>query len=143
MREGAFRTSLRVRYSEVDAQNIVFNTRYLEYIDVGLTEFLRERGILLPHTAAARTFDTALVKATVEYLAPATLDQLIDIYAWLDAIGTKSFTMRFELYPHDADEPLLVRATMIYVNYSVERRAAVPIPPEIRAALEGKERYGP
>ena len=34
MNERATRTTLRVRYSEVDVQGIVFNSRYLEYLDV-------------------------------------------------------------------------------------------------------------
>ena len=33
---------LRVRYAECDPQGIVFNSRYLEYFDVALTELWRE-----------------------------------------------------------------------------------------------------
>ena len=64
------------------------------------------------------------------------LDQLIDIYAWLERLGAKSFTIGYEIFPHEAERPLLVRAEMIYVNYSVAERAARPIPPDIRARLE-------
>ena len=39
-----FRYYLRVRYSECDAQKVVFNSRYGDYIDLATTEFLRALG---------------------------------------------------------------------------------------------------
>ena len=36
-----FYYSFRVRYSEVDAQGIVFNAHYLTYFDTAMTEYLR------------------------------------------------------------------------------------------------------
>src|SRR5215471_11055882 len=41
-----FRYYLRVRYIECDAQKVVFNSRYGEYVDVGINEFLRAIGVL-------------------------------------------------------------------------------------------------
>jgi len=40
----AFSTPIKVRYAEIDGQKVVFNSRYLEYADVGLTEFWRIGG---------------------------------------------------------------------------------------------------
>lgn len=137
MKDNAFCYTLRVRYSEVDVQGIVFNSRYLEYIDIGQTEYLRHCGITLAGVVPDGRMETALVKATVEYLASARVDQEIDVWAWVDRVGTKSFTMGFEIYPHGAKDPLIVRAEMIYVSYSVARRAAVPIPDDVRAMLLG------
>jgi len=42
----AFRYYLRVRYIECDAQKVVFNSRYSEYVDVSINEFLRAAGVL-------------------------------------------------------------------------------------------------
>lgn len=36
-----FRLRLRVRYGECDAQQVVFNARYGDYIDIAATEFYR------------------------------------------------------------------------------------------------------
>ena len=41
-----FRYYLRVRYIECDAQKVVFNSRYGEYVDVSINEFLRAIGVL-------------------------------------------------------------------------------------------------
>ena len=37
-----FSHSLRVRWAEVDKQDIVFNGHYLTYFDVGVTEYYRD-----------------------------------------------------------------------------------------------------
>ena len=42
--EYRFHYSHRVRYAEVDPQGIVFNSRYLEYCDAAVTEYLRAVG---------------------------------------------------------------------------------------------------
>ena len=39
-----FRFYFRVRYAECDAQKVVFNARYGDYVDLGFTEFLRALG---------------------------------------------------------------------------------------------------
>ena len=36
-----FHVTKRVRYAEIDAQRVVFNSRYLEYFDIGITEYWR------------------------------------------------------------------------------------------------------
>ena len=41
----AFSTRFRVRYAEIDGQKVVFNSRYLEYADVAVTEFWEWTGI--------------------------------------------------------------------------------------------------
>ena len=131
-------TRLRVRFSEIDSQGIVFNSRYLEYIDVAMTEFMRSHGISVAGPARNGNFETALVKATVEYLGSAVLDQEIDVCTRLRRVGTKSFTLDIEICPAGSCEPVLVRAEMVYVNYSVADRAAHPIPETVRAALKGE-----
>ncbi len=48
MERAQFRVShaLRVRWAEVDRQNIVFNGHYLTYFDVAITEYWRAIGAL-------------------------------------------------------------------------------------------------
>ena len=65
-----FRYYVRVRYAECDAQKVVFNTRYAEYVDVGLNEFLRAAGVHAQFVTGPLDFQ--LVKQTVEWKAPKT-----------------------------------------------------------------------
>jgi acyl-CoA thioester hydrolase len=58
-----FRYYLRVRYIECDAQKVVFHSRYSEYVDVGINEFLRAAGVLGDFITGPLDFQ--LVKQTV------------------------------------------------------------------------------
>jgi len=72
-----FRYYLRVRYIECDAQKVVFNSRYAEYVDVSVTEFLRAAGVL--HEFLDGDLDFQLVNQTVEWKAPARYDQVLEL----------------------------------------------------------------
>jgi acyl-CoA thioester hydrolase len=47
-----FRYYLRVRSIECDAQKVLVNSRYGEYVDVAINEFLRAIGVLSEFVAA-------------------------------------------------------------------------------------------
>ncbi|MDP9458603.1 MAG: acyl-CoA thioesterase [Actinomycetota bacterium] len=40
-----FAHTLRVRYSEIDGQKVAYNSHYLTYLDVAITEYFRSLGI--------------------------------------------------------------------------------------------------
>ncbi|WP_409049576.1 acyl-CoA thioesterase, partial [Sandarakinorhabdus sp.] len=68
----------RARYAEVDAQAVVFNSRYLEYFDIGITEYFRHVG-LYPEANLRGAPELHVVKAEVVYHAPILLDEEIAI----------------------------------------------------------------
>src|SRR3989442_2763919 len=83
-----FRYYLRVRYIECDAQKVVFNSRYSEYVDVGINEFLRAAGVLGGFISGPLDFQ--LVKQTVEWKAPARFDQVLELRMGATRLGTTS-----------------------------------------------------
>jgi acyl-CoA thioester hydrolase len=88
-----FRYYLRVRYGECDAQKIVFNTRYAEYVDVALNEFLRALGFDTNRLLASG-LDFQLVKQTIEWKSPARFDDVLEVAVEPLSLGTTSFTCR-------------------------------------------------
>ena len=64
-----FRYYLRVRYGECDAQRVVFNSRYSEYVDIATSEFLRALGF--GEAFICGDLDFQLVKQTIEWKAAA------------------------------------------------------------------------
>ena len=62
-----FQTPVRVRWMECDAQGIVFFGAYMNYLEVGLSEYFRNLGFSIYRIAETGFFDTAAVKLTVEY----------------------------------------------------------------------------
>src|SRR3954470_12747768 len=81
-----FRYYLRVRYIECDAQKVVFNSRYAEYVDVAVNEFLRAAGIHAEFMEGGLDFQ--LVKQTVEWKAPARFDDVLELSLVTTRLGT-------------------------------------------------------
>ena len=73
-----FRCRIRVRWAECDAQGIVFNGAYFSYLEVAMAAYYRNLGIALYDPEGRRHFDTATVKATLEYVSPARVDDVLD-----------------------------------------------------------------
>ena len=89
-----FRYYLRVRYQECDAQGVVFNARYGDYVDIAMTEFLRNIGYR--EALVSGDLDVQLVKQTTTWKAPARNDQVLEVSVRSVAQGTTSFTLSAE-----------------------------------------------
>jgi acyl-CoA thioester hydrolase len=128
-----FRYYLRVRYIECDAQKVVFNSRYSEYVDVSVNELLRAIGVL-PEFLEGR-LDFQLVKQTVEWKAPARFDQVLELSIGASRLGTTSFTI--ETTFRIAGEPrVIVTAETIYVLVDGPTLTKLALPDSLRAALQ-------
>jgi acyl-CoA thioester hydrolase len=75
---------------------------------------------------------------TIEYLAPAVFDDLIEVYVRVAKIGRTSVT--FELAAYRArDDELMVTATQTLVLVDLEERKACPIPESYKEAIRAFE----
>ncbi|HZP48345.1 MAG TPA: thioesterase family protein [Vicinamibacterales bacterium] len=127
-----FRHYLRVRYVECDAQKVVFNSRYSEYVDAGMTEFLRAAGI--QHEFAAGPLDFQLVKQTIEWRAPAHFDEVLELSMRATRLGTTSFTVATDFRLAGRDRVIAAIET-VYVLVDATTLTKMPLPDRIRRAL--------
>jgi acyl-CoA thioester hydrolase len=128
-----FRYLLRVRFQEVDAQGVVFNARWVDYIDIAMAEYGRiVFGSVLP---AETGVDWRLVKQTVEWKAAGRYDDVLEARIWTVKVGTSSFTLAFEFRRHGS-EAVLVTAETVYVRVDVAANASKPLDDHHRVALE-------
>ncbi|MDK2887626.1 MAG: acyl-CoA thioester hydrolase [Thermoanaerobacter sp.] len=130
---------LRVRYSEIDGQGIVFNAHYLTYLDVAITEYFRHLGLDYNQLAREGKMDMVLVKTTLEFKAPAFFDEVLEIGVRITHIGNKSFTVDFEIYKENS-EVLVLKAETVYVNYNTATRSTQPVPGFFRSIVENFEK---
>ena len=135
-----FSHTLRVRWAEVDKQDIVFNGHYLTYFDVGITEYYRTIGKPYPEAILAEGSDLYANKAEIEYHASAGYDDMIDVCVRVSRIGRSSFEFAIELYR--ANE-LLVSGSLIYVNADPETRKSAPLPESLKIAFRDFELLSP
>ena len=136
MRPGfAFSTRFRVRYAEIDGQRIVFNSRYLEYADVAVTEFWEWTGIAeaLPDVWPTTEFNVR--RTEIDYLRPFRLGDTVEAFVRIEKLGTTSLTKRFELAHAETGE-LHTVISMVSVHVDLETGRPVALPDAIRAVLE-------
>lgn len=122
----------RVRYDEIDAQHHVYFSRYLEFVDAALIEFVRALGWDYEE-AVELGFDPVVVRAEVDFHRGARFDELIEIEVRPRRLGESS--MEFEFPIEGADGESLADLVLIYVNFDVSTRRKRPIPEVVRARL--------
>lgn len=125
---GCFRFRFRVRYQECDAQKIVFNARWGDYVDVAATELARAA------LGGPEAADWRLVRQVLEWKASGRFDDVIEARVSTKTLGTTSFTVAtaFHRLP---DEALLVTAETVYVMTDPETAKKRPITDEERRRL--------
>lgn len=131
---------LRVRWAEADMQGIVFNGHYLTYFDVAFTEYFRAVGLPGALVQAANGKEMFTRKATLEYLAPARFDDLIEIGMRCAGLGRSSMRLVVEIYRADQH---LIAGELIYVHADTTLRKGVAIPDDWRATITAFEKLTP
>ncbi|MEB0139158.1 MULTISPECIES: thioesterase family protein [unclassified Undibacterium] len=132
--------ALRVRWSEVDMQAVVFNGNYLNYVDVAFTEYWRATGLPNAQQQAREGQELYARKAGLEYLAPARFDDVLTIGMRCGRIGNSSMQFLIEIY---RDTDLLVSGELVYVYADTAARRAVTVNPAWRAIIMNFETLAP
>lgn len=137
MRPGfAFSTRFRVRYAEIDGQRVVFNSRYLEYADVAVSEWWAWTGIAGALGELWRETEFHVRRAEVDYLKPFVWGDTVEAWVRLERIGGSSIAQAFELLHGETGE-LHARIELVVVNVHLPTGRPAPIAGEVRAFLEG------
>lgn len=108
-----FRYYLRVRYGECDAQYVVFNARYGDYIDLASTEYLK--ACFAGRDLFDGSFEYQVVRQLTEWRGPARFDDVIEACVRPARLGTTSFSLAFELRKAGNSE-ILVNCETVYVT---------------------------
>jgi len=128
-----FTHRIRVRYAEIDGQGVVFNAHWLTYFDETCTRFVESFGFGPEFWTVE--FDVMLVRAVVEWQGPARFDEWIDISCAPVRLGTKSFDLQYTATV--AGKPACT-GTITYVAVQPGANTSIPIPANVRAALEAR-----
>ncbi|MDE2095562.1 MAG: acyl-CoA thioesterase, partial [Burkholderiales bacterium] len=127
---------LRVRWAEIDAQQIVFNAHYLMYFDTAIAGYWRALAMPYTQTMVDLGGDLFVRKATLEYHAPARYDDLLDIGLRCARVGTSSVLFRGAAFRQNQ---LLVTCELVYVFADPQAQTSKTVPESLRAALQGYE----
>ena len=136
-----FHTPLRVRWMECDAQGIVYNGAYMDYLEVGQSEYYRNLGFSIYRVSQRGFFDTAVVKTTLEFKAPARVDEVLELYVRIGDFGNTSFHLDMEIYREDSDTVLTV-VQGVYVGFDAASGTTRRVPDEVRELVGHFETSG-
>ena len=128
----AFVHRLRVRYSECDAQGVVFNGQYLFLYDVAFTELFREAVGPYDEMVANGT-DMVVAEANLRFLAGARFDDELDIELPIAKLGTTSMIVK-PVFRVNGREMVEGEVRHVFVTSGTTDK--LEIPEEIRRALE-------
>jgi acyl-CoA thioester hydrolase len=118
-------TTIRVRYAETDTMGVVYYGNYLTYFEVGRVEFLRQHGF--PMSTVDRKVHMPVVEASVRYIRPARLDDLLRVRCWISERKRASFVFRYDVRQAETDEPVATGETRHACwNPETQRMIAIP-----------------
>jgi YbgC/YbaW family acyl-CoA thioester hydrolase len=124
---------LRVRWVEIDAQQIVFNGHYLMYFDTAIAGYWRALAMPYHETMVALGGDMFVRKATLEYLGSARYDDVLEIGMRCARIGNSSMTFQAGAF---CQEQLLVSGELVYVFADPNAKQSLPVPAALRSLFE-------
>jgi acyl-CoA thioester hydrolase len=102
-------TKIRVRYKDTDCMKVVYYGNYLTYFEVARVEFLRQQGWAM--SEVDRRVHMPVVEATVRYVRPARLDDLLEARCWISERKRASFRFAYAL-ANEAGEPVATGSTL-------------------------------
>ena len=136
-----FRTDFRVRWMECDAQGIVFNGAYLGYLEIAQAEYFRNLGIGIYHIPRSGYIDFAVVKTTIEFRAPALVDEMVEAWVRVSRFGNTSMDLQMQLWRPDP-ELLLTTIDAVYVGYDAATGGTRRVPDTFRELIGHYEETG-
>ena len=128
---------VRVYYEDTDAGGVIYYANYLRFFERCRTEWLRKIGF--DQASLLREYGMAFVvrSASVEYLAPGRLDDLLEIELEVEKLGRAQIVFRHRaLRREGAALRELATATVQVVCVALDAMKTTPLPAALRAGLE-------
>ncbi|MDX1452190.1 MAG: thioesterase family protein [Oleiphilaceae bacterium] len=128
-----FTLYIRVRYGECDPQQVVFNARYGDYVDLAMSEFFRAI-FGAWQKMLDRGLDCQVVRLLTEWQHPARFDDVLALQVATQAVGNTSFRIGVTmLRANDGQAIATAEASYVLVNTSDYRKT--PVPQDLRERL--------
>lgn len=128
-----FRWPVRVYYEDTDAGGVVYHARYVAFYERARTEMLRQhhfyqQQLLADHVAFA------VRRMTVDYFAPARLDDLLEVQSEITALRGASLTFVQKIF--DEQGTLLSSAEVLIACIDPHQMKPIALPKSIVAEFK-------
>ena len=130
-----FRVREYVRWSDVDAAQIVCYGAYVRFFEIAETELFRAAG--MPYGKVFDRLDLWLPRRALrfEFLAPAFLDDPLEVAIRVGHVGRTSLRLDFEVEREDAARTRTAEGDVVLVAIDRKNLRPRPLPAELVEAL--------
>ena len=129
------RTSLQVRFRDIDAFGHVNNAVFFSYVELARIEYLLE--VLRPDTPFDR-MPLILARVELDYRSPIFFRETVVVDSRVDRIGRTSFDMRHRMTAGD-EARLVGDVHTVLVSYDYAASRPMPVPDEWRRRIGDHE----
>lgn len=136
-RDYPFLNRMKVRWVEVDPQQVVFNGYYLTYFDTSMSEYWRAVGHPYPEGFNFFGGEVFIRRNTIEYHSPARLHDWLDIGIRCERLGNSSITMAWAIWTQGR---LVATGESVYVYTSLDTGRPAAVPVGLRQQIERQAR---
>ena len=120
-----YRTELQVRSYELDFYGHVNNATYLNYLEFARGKFLEQEGLSFKKLVEADIY-LLVVRAELDYRAPAHLSDWLEIEGWIEKVGNTSAVFRQIIRNKNTGQEVVdARVTVVFANGA---RKPIPVP---------------
>jgi acyl-CoA thioester hydrolase len=126
--QSLYSTSVDIRFSDEDNMGHVHHEAIVGYIAHARVTFVDD----LVKRSGVPDIDYVLVNLNVDFLAEVNHPGMVDVSSWVERIGSKSVTTKYELFKNGE---IFARATSVNVFFNTRTKETVPIPDALGAIL--------
>lgn len=126
-----FDIEIAVRSRDIGAMGHVNNAVYLTYFEEGRRFFFKK----VLDIAGPMDYPYIVAHIGCDYVKPVGIHQQLIQKMWIDDIGSKSFTIAYELADKLDETEIYARGRSILVCYDYERNCSIAVSNELREKL--------
>jgi len=115
----------RVRYSETDQMGVAHNKSYLEWFEIGRTEYCRQKNIPY-HDIEAKGYYLVVAEAFCRYMRPLRYDEKFLIRISLEDVKPKKIIFNYELLTWKEKKLIATGYTVHVVTNSKAKVCSLP-----------------
>lgn len=124
----------KMRFSDTDAQGIVFNGNYATYIDDTVTDFLDAAGLTW-QVCLRSGHDMVLARSEIDFRSAGRLGEVLVTGARVARVGTSSVTFELKTW-EEASGRVIMDARLVQVIIDPETLRPKPVPALFLEAIE-------
>jgi 4-hydroxybenzoyl-CoA thioesterase len=131
----AYRTTVQVRFGDVDKAGIVYYPRIFHYLHIAQEDFFAGYvGVAYDRLIADERIGFPTVSDSTDFLKALKYGDMLEIAVHISSVGRTSATFEFRVYRQGSDE-LLVRSSQVKVAVNMDTWEKVAIPEKYHTLL--------